>query len=84
MYSALSQYNQAQVVGESKGIGEQICRLTEAQRLMDQANSYIQISQHFSGEYAEIKKLLTASIKDNDFIVCFSSTFCFNVFHKLH
>lgn len=64
-----AQYHQAQLADESKEIGEQIARLKEANRLMEQTNSYLPLASNFSTENAAIKKALDAANKDNDFIV---------------
>lgn len=66
--SALAQFHASQVSGDAKEIGEQISRLNESKKLMEQANSYLS-SQPFATEYAAIQKALTQANKDNDFIV---------------
>ncbi|KHN82501.1 Apoptosis-linked protein [Toxocara canis] len=65
--SALAQYHQAMVNADAKEIGEQLSRLTEAQSLMNQANSYLP-SSTFATQTALIQKAYTAAKKDNDFI----------------
>ncbi|KAI1724665.1 BRO1-like domain-containing protein [Ditylenchus destructor] len=67
-YSAIAQHHQAQVVGEAKEIGEQISRLKEAARLMEQTNNYLPLTSNFSSDNAAIKKALEQAVKDNDFI----------------
>ncbi|CAJ0578562.1 unnamed protein product, partial [Mesorhabditis spiculigera] len=65
-YQALAQYHQAQVCEDEKKVGEQIARLTEAQRLSQQATKYL--GGALDEQMALIPKALTAAKKDNDFI----------------
>uniref|UniRef100_A0A915EJP3 BRO1 domain-containing protein n=1 Tax=Ditylenchus dipsaci TaxID=166011 RepID=A0A915EJP3_9BILA len=67
-YTAIAQYHQSNVAEDAKEIGEQLARLKEAIRLMDQANSYLTVTSHFSAENAAIKKSWEQANKDNDFI----------------
>ena len=62
----MAQYHSGEISGEEQAYGEQIARLKEAQRLMDQSNSYI--PSGFPEQTAIIRKTLERSIKDNDFI----------------
>jgi programmed cell death 6-interacting protein len=67
-YAAIAQYHQAQVADETKEIAEQLSRLKEASRLMEQTNNYLPISNNFQTESSAIKKSLDSANKDNDFI----------------
>ncbi|KAH7731130.1 alix-SF [Aphelenchoides avenae] len=66
-YNALAQFQQAEACGESKDIGEQLSRLKEADKLMEQSKTYVP-SGTFGTEQALIKKSLAQATKDNDFL----------------
>lgn len=65
-FAALGQFYAAESAKEDSSFGEQISRLREAAKLMDQSNSYY--SNGFSEESILIKKSLESAVKDNDFI----------------
>ena len=65
-YSSLAQFHAGELAGEDQTFGEQITRLKEAQRLMDQSNTYL--SNAFPQQSAALKKALERAVKDNDFI----------------
>nr|CAD2192849.1 unnamed protein product [Meloidogyne enterolobii] len=65
-FGALAQFYAAEYAKDNQTFGEQISRLKEASKLMDQAISYC--SNGFSEENALIKKSLETAVKDNDFI----------------
>jgi len=65
-YAALGQYHAAEVASEHQAFGEQISRLQEAQRIMDQAISYVPSS--YAEQNSQIKKALEKANKDNSFI----------------
>jgi len=56
-------------------IGEELARLREAHRLLEQSNVYISSSIYFPKQNAAIKKALDGATRDNDFIVSQHSAF---------
>uniref|UniRef100_A0A1I7ZGC7 BRO1 domain-containing protein n=1 Tax=Steinernema glaseri TaxID=37863 RepID=A0A1I7ZGC7_9BILA len=64
---ALAQYHQANVNADSKDIGEQLSRLTEAMRLMELTGNYVP-SSTFTAHQKAIEKAHAGAKKDNDFI----------------
>lgn len=62
-YAGLAQFQQARIAANNAAIGEQIARLTEASKQMEKGG------KDFANELVEIKKLLAAANKDNDFLV---------------
>ncbi|KAL7069577.1 hypothetical protein ACQ4LE_011039 [Meloidogyne hapla] len=64
-FGALAQFYAAEYAKENQSFGEQISRLKEASRLIEQSNSYY---NGFSEEMVLIKKSLESAVKDNDFI----------------
>jgi len=65
-FGALAQFYAAEYAKDNQTFGEQISRLKEASKLMDQSISYY--SNGFSEENVLIKKSLETAVKDNDFI----------------
>jgi programmed cell death 6-interacting protein len=65
-FGALAQFHAAEVAGDDQSYGEQIARLKEARRLMDQSTSYI--PNAFPEQVALINKAEERATKDNNFI----------------
>ncbi|PAV81379.1 hypothetical protein WR25_06845 [Diploscapter pachys] len=68
LYQAVAQFHQSEVNGEAREIGEQLSRLTEAQRLTETALKYLPSSPYFTEQQNNINKGFTTAKKDNDFI----------------
>ena len=85
LYQAVAQFHQSEVNGEAREIGEQLSRLTEAQRLTETALKYLPSSPYFTEQQNNTNKAFTTAKKDNDFIVsylaaqtCSFSTHCYS------
>ncbi len=72
VFQALAQYHQSCENNEKKQIGEELARLQEATRLIQQAQSYLP-TQSFASEFTIIQKAHDLARKDNDFIVIIRS-----------
>lgn len=66
VYASLAQFHAAEVAMDQQKYGEQVSRLKEAQKLMDQSNSYL--PNTFPEQSARVRKALDLATKDNDFI----------------
>ncbi|KAH7726019.1 ALX-1 protein [Aphelenchoides avenae] len=61
-YAGLAQFHEARIAANNTAIGEQIARLTEASKQLEKGG------KDFANELTEVKKLLAAANKDNDFL----------------
>ena len=70
-FNGLAQYHQSLANNENKEIGEELSRLQESLRLLQQAQSYFASAglSAFSTEQGIIQKAFDTAKKDNDFIV---------------
>lgn len=65
-FAALAQYHASELAMEGQQYGEQVSRLREAQKLMDQSGSYL--PNAYPEEAALLRKALERATRDNDFI----------------